>query len=265
MRDSSGLLASPALLRERFRADGHVLLRGVLDREQVLGLRAGYFAQFPASYFKPGTEPAQGIWSGHAPPGLPSHGVPGHPAYDFVRGAAFAAFTGQPALASIAAALLGGEVALLPRRVLRHFDAGSKQATRAHVDRAYPSGEGGDLVTLWIPLGDCPVQTGGLVYLSGSHRLDPAQVDRPRTVTDRPDDHRPISHDLAWTAMTLGGQWLWTDFAAGDVAAHCPDIVHASLDTATEAMRLSADIRFQRAGDPVRSEWAKPWSADDGA
>jgi len=120
-------------------------------------------------------------------------------------------------------------------------------------------------VTLWIPLGDCPARAGGVVYLEGSHRIDAAVVDGPRTVTDRPDDARPISHDLAWTARTLGGRWLWTDFAAGDVAAHCPDIVHATLDPSGELMRLSADIRFQRTGQPVLAEWSKPWSADDGA
>jgi len=31
-------------------------------------------------------------------------------------------------------------------------------------------GAASDLVTLWVPLGDCPVATGGLVYLDGSHQ-----------------------------------------------------------------------------------------------
>jgi hypothetical protein len=265
MRDSTGLRYDTGRLRERYRQDGYLLLRGVLPESRVWRLRAEYFATFPAAYFKQGTERSAGVYSGHPPVGLPPYGVPGHPAHDFVRGRVFAEFTAQPGLEGLARALLGAPVALVPRKVLRHFDASSKEATRAHVDRAYPSGADSDLVTMWIPLGDCPVETGGLVYLEGSHRLAPGAVDRPRTVTDRPHDRRPFSHDLAWTARTLGGRWLWTDFRAGDVALHCPDLVHASLDTVTETMRLSTDIRFQRAGLPIRQEWTRPWSADDGA
>jgi ectoine hydroxylase-related dioxygenase (phytanoyl-CoA dioxygenase family) len=265
MRDSTPLLADPARLRERYREDGYLLLRGVLDAGRVWRLRAAYFSAFPDEYFRPGTSRAAGVYSGHAPAGLRPYGVAGHPAHDFVRGTAFAEFTAQARLEELARTLLGGPVRLLPRQVLRHFDASSKESTRAHVDRAYPSGAESDLVTAWIPLGDCPVETGGLVYLEGSHRLGAGAVDRRRTVTDRPHDSRPFSHDLAWTARTLGGRWLWTNFRAGDLAMHCPEIVHASLDTATETMRLSADIRFQSAGLPVRREWTRHWSADDGA
>jgi hypothetical protein len=81
----------------------------------------------------------------------------------------------------------------------------------------------------------------------------------------RHDDPRPFSHDLAWTARVLGGRWLWTDFDAGDVTVHRADLVHASLDTTTEVMRLSADVRFQRTGTPVDERWMVDWSADDGA
>jgi ectoine hydroxylase-related dioxygenase (phytanoyl-CoA dioxygenase family) len=263
-RDSTALLDDAARLRERYLEDGYVILRGVLDREEVLRLRAEYFSAFPAEYFKPGTAPRDGVFSGRTPEQLPPYGVPGHPAHDFVRSRSYAAFTAQPRLTHIAQTLMGEHVEPIRRKVLRHFDQASKQASRAHVDRAYPSGAGGDLVTLWLPLGDCPIETGALVYLAGSHRADLGALRRDR-VTDRPHDPRPLSHDLAWTARTLGSRWLWTHFEAGDVAAHCPDLVHASLDTTTEAMRLSTDVRFQRAGSAIDPAWTRHWSADDGA
>ena len=121
------------------------------------------------------------------------------------------------------------------------------------------------MVTLWLPLGDCPLDCGGLVYLSGSHRQTARRADSASPVTDRPHDPRAFSHDLAWTARELGGQWLWADFRAGDVAAHNPDLVHASLDTVTDMMRLSTDIRFQRTQAPVDPRWTVDWAADDGA
>jgi hypothetical protein len=41
--------------------------------------------------------------------------------------------------------------------------------------------------------------------------------------------------------------------------------VHASLDTVSDVMRLSTDIRFQRTQAPVDPRWTVDWAADDGA
>ncbi|WP_370370484.1 phytanoyl-CoA dioxygenase family protein [Catenulispora sp. GP43] len=262
MRDSTELLGRPRELRDRYQQDGYVLLRGILDPVEVMRIRGAYFSLFPEGYLRPGTAPAAGVYSGQTAPAMP-HGVAGHPAHTFVRSAEYARFAEAPRLAELAEVLLDGPVALLPRKVLRHFDRESKQASRAHVDRAYPSG--GDMVTAWITLGDCPIDRGGVIYLSDSQRLPAEAGDLERSVTDRPYDPRPISHDLAWTARTVGGRWLWTDFRVGDVALHCPDLIHASLDNTTDIARLSTDLRFQRAEEPVDPRWAVPWAADDGA
>ncbi|MFE9422569.1 phytanoyl-CoA dioxygenase family protein [Kitasatospora sp. NPDC006697] len=264
MTDSTPLLGEPDRLRERYEQDGYLLLRAVLDPARVWAVREAYFSLFPREYLKPGTGPAAGVYSGQPPVGLAPYGTAGHPAHDFVRGEQYRAFTADPRLAGLAAAVLGGPVELVPRKVLRHYDAAAKSAARAHVDRAYPSGADGAQVTAWVPLGDCPLETGGVVYLEGSHRLDPGLLEGARALTDRPHDARPFSHDLSWTAETLGGRWLWTDFRAGDLVMHSPHMVHATLDTTTETMRLSTDLRFQTAGAGVSSAWQKPWSADDG-
>jgi Phytanoyl-CoA dioxygenase (PhyH) len=269
MRESTDLLGQPGLLRARCLDEGYVLLRGVLDPELVRGVRAGYFAAFPPEYFKPGTAQADGVYSGYTPESLRRYGVPGHPAHAFVRSEAFAAFADQPALADLAATILDHPAFRLRRTPLRHFDCASAMASRAHVDQAYLSGEARDAntpVTMWIPLGDCPIESGAVVYLSGSHRADLSAAARQHApVTDRPDDPRPFSHDLEWTARVLGGRWLWTDFLAGDIAVHRADLLHATLDTTTDVMRLSTDLRFQRTGTPVDVRWTTDWSADDGA
>ncbi len=92
---------------------------------------------------------------------------------------------------------------------------------------------------------------------------DPA-LEALRECTDRPDDTRPIGHDLAWVPERLARRWLWTDYLAGDVTVHSPWLVHASLDNTTDAMRLSADVRFVLDGCPVDPRWTQPWSGDDG-
>ena len=264
LRDSSDVVGDPVELRRRYAEDGYLFLRGYLDPEASKSMRATYFSLFDAAYLRPGTSAAEGIFSGRMPEGLPPHGVAGHPAHAFVRDDRFEEFASQPRLANLAESVLGGSVSRLPRSIVRHFDRASGRASRAHTDYTYLD-EGSDrLVTMWVPLGDCPLATGGLVYLEGSHRMEPAELAPLRTVTDRPGDARPLSHDLAWVAESTGRRWMWADYRAGDLAVHSPHMVHASLDTGTDTMRLSADIRFIREGDRVDPRWLQPWAGDDG-
>jgi phytanoyl-CoA dioxygenase PhyH len=264
MQAIDGWRDDPAAARERFRADGYVLLRGALDPEAVLELRAAYFGRFDAPLLASGTTPRDGVFSGTVPTGLPDYGTAGHPAYDFVRAPEFDTFTRQAALADIAAALLDDPAELLPRRIVRHFHRGAARASRAHVDFDYMDHGSDRMVTAWIPIGDCPVECGGLVYLSGSHEIPRERLDGLRDHTDRPDDKRPISNDLGLTARELGGRWLWADYRAGDVALHSPHMVHASLDDTSDVMRLSIDLRFRRRDVGADERWNDDWSADDG-
>ncbi len=244
MRDSSPLLGSVARLRRRLRDDGYLLLRGVLDPLAVLHLRHSYLDSFPAD-------------SGALPP----YGVAGHPAHDFVRTPLFEAFVGQAILSHLAAALLGGSARRLPRAILRHFEAGTGRSSRAHTDYDYMDRGSDQLLTMWIPVGDCTPAGGGLVYLEDSCDIAPDRLAELRKVTDRADDPRPLSHDLGWVSRRLDRRWLWTDYRAGDIAIHTPHLIHAALDTTTQAPRVSVDVRFARSN----ARWTRPWSADDGA
>ena len=264
MRDSTALLDDPAALRARFAADGYLLLRSVLDRDAVLELRGDYFARFDPTLLAAGTKPRDGVFSGTVPAGLPPYGVPGHPAYDVVRSPAFDRLTRSRRLQAVAEQLLDGPAELLRRRILRHFHRGTPIASRAHVDFDYMDRGSDQIVTAWLALGDYPVTSGGITYLEGSHRVPRAALDGLREHTDRLTDRRPVSNDLALTASALGGRWLWTEFAAGDVALHSPHLVHASLDNRSDVMRLSADVRFVPAGAPTDERWHADWSADDG-
>ncbi len=255
----------PQALRENFHRDGYVLLRQVLDRDSVIALRGAYFSMFEPSYLAEGTVPQEGIWSGEVPYGLPSHGYPGHPAHTFVRSKVFADFVSDERLLKVAELLLGDVEAMrLPRQIVRHFHRGAS-ASRAHTDFDYLDRGSDQILTMWIPIGDCPAQTGGLAYLEGSHRLPKERLEVLKSRrTDRPGDPRPISHDLSWTQQHLGGRWLYADFTAGDVAIHSPHLVHATFDNATEAMRMSADIRFVPITVEPDPRWLRPWSGDDG-
>jgi ectoine hydroxylase-related dioxygenase (phytanoyl-CoA dioxygenase family) len=235
-----------------------------LSREQVLGLRQAYFELFDPSFLKDG-DARRGEFSGRIPRGLPPHGVAGHPAHSFVRSPEFMAFRALPVLAQMAEAVVGGPVVQLQRAPLRHFVCGSRCASRPHLDRTYLDAKGHANVTLWVPLGDCPIEAGGLLYLEGSH-ADPEieTLARASGRTDRVQDRRPLTNDLQWLSEATRRRWLGIDFEAGDVVLHSPDIVHASTDCQIPLMRLSTDIRFQRAGTQADPRWHTHWSGDDG-
>ena len=98
-------------------------------------------------------------------------------------------------------------------------------------------------------------------------------ADLPRGVA--PDLHRrrdnrlpaaSMSADLPALAEQHDTRWRVTDFAAGDVMVHSPYMVHASLDNVDRQrqLRLSTDIRYQRAGDVIDWRWQQHWYEDDG-
>jgi ectoine hydroxylase-related dioxygenase (phytanoyl-CoA dioxygenase family) len=264
MVDSSALRAEPRELRARFARDGYLLLRGVLDPALVLGLRGEYFAACETDYLRHGSDPAAGIFSGSGRSHPGAHGIEGHPAYTVVRGRRWSEFVAEPALTGLAREVVGGPVRLLPRQILRQFDRSTGRASRAHVDHSYLDNGSGDVVTFWVPLGDCSVDMGALLYLEGSCSMTPDELDGLRAVSDRPDDPRPLSHDLGWVADRSERRWLWADFRAGDLAVHSSTIVHATLDVRSDVMRLSADLRFQGSDGVPDPRWLQPWAGNDG-
>jgi ectoine hydroxylase-related dioxygenase (phytanoyl-CoA dioxygenase family) len=250
--------------RSQYLHDGYLVLRGVVNRETVLEARQTYLSGFDASLCAKGDARA-GVFSGTLPANLPTHGVAGHPAHDFVRSSAFTTLADTPAFADVAAALLDANVVRVPRTPLRHFIKGSHRASRAHTDRTYLDEPSDRCITLWVPLGDCPIEAGSLMYLEGSHQaLNIESKLRDDAPTDRAYDDRPISHDLNWVASRAQSRWLTSNFEAGDLVAHVPTIIHASLDPATDFMRVSTDLRFLRADVPFDARWQGHWAADDG-
>jgi hypothetical protein len=263
LRGSKFSLVADGSARSLFAEEGHLLVRDALPRDVVLELREAYFRLFDPRLLKDG-DARRGEFSGYLPEGLAPHGVTGHPAHTFVRTERFIAFRQLPVFRAMAEALLGGPVKPVWRTPLRHFIRGSNVASRAHLDRTYLDCGIDSCVTIWVPIGDCPLQAGGLLYLEKSH-TDPSieSMSRASGPMDRPD-RRPLTHDLKWLAEATGRRWLGADYRAGDVVLHSPAIVHASTDPQTDLMRVSTDIRFLRADAPSDPRWQSDWSADDG-
>lgn len=172
-------------LRARYAEDGYVLLKGALSSKTVLDLREAYLSLFDLSFFKDGNA-RRGLFSGHEPKGLPAHGLAGHPAHAFVRSDAFRAFTGASTMKAIAETLFDGPACSIRRTPLRHFIPGRKRSSRAHLDRSYIGGVAADVVTIWVPLGDCPVDAGGLFIWTAHTRTRCWRMRAPTRPTTAP-------------------------------------------------------------------------------
>jgi hypothetical protein len=237
-------------------------LPGFLDRQSVLEFRAYYFeALADVGLLAPGSDPAEGRDSGGViDPAALREALFAH----IVPGQAYAEFCGQERIVRWFEWLYDDATFLHRRKIIRHIRPGEQgigTATQAHYDLVYLR-EGTDrLLSLWIPLGDVPLEQGPLIYLEGSHLTYAAtEASGARMAA------ASMTADLPGLAVAHGTRWLATEFSAGDVMVHSPYIVHASLDntSSNDRLRLSTDIRYQRAGDAIDWRWQHDWRDDDG-
>jgi ectoine hydroxylase-related dioxygenase (phytanoyl-CoA dioxygenase family) len=126
------------------------------------------------------------------------------------------------------------------------FPNNVQQTTGAHQDFQYIRGAA-DTYTIWTPIGDCPIELGGLAVLRGSHR---AGFIEHRFFKEK----KYAGHGLADDQLPRnpGIEWHAGDFAAGDVLIFHSHTIHKALpNLTTDRLRLSTDNRYTRTGDAV--------------
>ena len=150
-------------LRGRLQRDGYLLLRGLLDRAGVIDVRRSIMETLiPTGLLRAGTEPVVGLASGAGT------GEAHRLMAEVARSERFLQFCTASPLRRLFAQLLGGTVHLHRRKILRYTLPGDPACTGAHYDLTYLRAGTDSVLTAWIPIGDTPVQMGGLVYLEGS-------------------------------------------------------------------------------------------------
>lgn len=160
---------------------------------------------------------------------------------------------------------------------VRHYDftwmrvVAHGKGTWPHCDIVYMGRGTTQLYTMWAPLGDVPLELGGLIVLENSHRISGLRETYGRLDVDVLCENKPGMNELeahgycesgaiclnpARLRDELGGRWLTSPkFQAGDVLIFGMHLVHASLDNQTDFVRLSTDTRYQLASEPIDPRW----------
>ena len=262
LRPSMDVIDDGAALRERMQADGYLYLPGYLNRDEVLSVRSGLLSRVQEA--------------GGLEPGTPTEAA-------IARRDRAAYF--MPELADDNPELMhllyeGGMMAFYTRLLggpVRHFDftwmraVTPGQGTAPHCDIVYMGRGTTNLFTAWTPLGDVPLEVGGLMVLENSHKNDRLRETYGRKDADEycankvetPSEGASsaiggagaITFNPVRLRERLGGRWLTVDFRAGDLLTFSMYTVHCSLDNHSDQIRLSSDTRYQLASEPADERW----------
>ncbi|HYF52321.1 MAG TPA: phytanoyl-CoA dioxygenase family protein [Planctomycetota bacterium] len=244
--ESNDALNDADELRRRLRESGYLFLRGMLNVPVLMDVRRDILELCRAhGWLKDGSELVDGIYSGIP---FPDYSTEYMALYrKLIKLPSFNAYSLSPEIIGVFEKIFGCAVLAHPRNIARITFPRHKNATQPHQDFHYIRGTT-ETYTTWIPVGDCPMELGGLALMEGSHKKGYLK-------------HEPAigAGGQGVRVDELGLKWRCSDYHAGDILIMHSLTVHAALDNDTsDRLRLSLDYRYQRQGDPIDPSSLKP-------
>lgn len=237
---SNDALGDPTRLKSIIDENGYLFIKGVAPKEKLLTLRRDILELCAdGGWLDPKADVMDGIWSGAGPY------TEGDPEFmkvyrHVVHLPSFAAAPADEGLMRVVGKVTGEPVLMHKRKIGRiTFPSNIEQTIPAHQDWYYIRGEEATY-TVWIPLGDCPMELGGLAILKGSNQEGFIEHRRftGRNVAFGLEDDQLPHHE-----------WHASGFEFGDILMFHSHTVHKALPNLTKnQMRLSIDNRYQREG-----------------
>lgn len=231
--DSTALTGDSDALRAAVERDGFLYCRGLVPPERVAALRAVVLDHARRVSW---LDPRARIEDGRAWPGRP---VGGYEERDWIALQARVQTSPElwgvgdaPELHGVLRTAFGRRSFLfLGMNTCRAVSPHPELTTRPHQDAHYvrlPDA----FVTVWVPLGDCPLALGPLAVLPGSHRRGLL----PHHGHGIIDGGLDVEDDAVWYTG---------DFACGDALVLTRHTIHRALPNRSgDRLRLSVDLRY---------------------
>ena len=264
-RDSTADLNNGGELPRRLDDEGYVFLRGVVDRDEVLAAREEVFGRLmEAGEIQP---PAiEGIASGRSRRREQFDDL-GAFWRSVSEGPALRQVSHGPRVRESANAVFGEPARPHDYMWLRPGPVGC--STGLHCDHPFFTHNANRVCTVWMALGDIPVSDGPLMIVEGSNkftdliesmRSDDDQVESSAEVAQQAAYQRQSTDDILAFVRARKTRLLTEDFQAGDLIAFSMFTLHGSLDNHSPIgrTRLSCDVRWQRASDPMDERYFGP-------
>ncbi len=255
LRVSSEALDDPAELRRRIQEDGYLFFKKLQDPDRLLKLRAEMLEPMRAGgWLQPGTELIDGVAN------IDRRCTEGDTAYTDVYHNIYALESFHraghwPEVLEVMEKIIGGPVLPHPSKIARiWFPQYTEHTTPAHQDFVHFQGAF-ETFTCWAPVGDCPIELGGLAILPGSHKSNMVF-----------DHHFSLgAGNLIVDTEQQGSDWLTTNYEAGDSLIFHSLTIHEALPNVTpDRMRISLDNRYQSLEHPIAEQMLLPHLAVDG-
>ena len=253
-RVSNDALSDPAELRRRFEEEGYLFLRKFQEPERLWQLRLEILETLrgASDWIAPGStleegrvDPAKAVTEGNREYSrvyaqvqkLRSMHASGH----------------WPEVVDLIGTIVDGPVMPHPMKITRlWFPKYTEHTTPFHQDFVHFQSNL-EVISVWTPVGDCPLELGPLAVVEGSHKVG-----------------KVVDHHFS---LGAGGQKVTdpeqrgiprcSDFEIGDTLIFGCLMVHGALPNLTEdRLRVSLDNRYQRNGLPVSENQLKPHLVD---
>ena len=253
LKESSDLLAPDPIegkLKSRLEEDGYLFLAGALDRSEVLAARAEIFDRLARVGEVSGT-PANGIFSGRSQR-REKHEDLGAFWKSVSEGADIRRVTHGPRLRDIMGTVFGEPARPHDYIFVRPGPVG--RSTDLHYDHPFFARGSERILTVWIALGDVPVEDGPLLVVEGSNQFsDLVTESNSRDYDSKGASRVTLDDSPVILAQERNARLCTANFEPGDLTIFTMTTLHGTLDNHSPQgrIRLSCDVRFQPVADPT--------------
>ena len=256
LRVSNDAMHDPEELRRRLDEEGYLFFKRLQDPDKLRALRHEMFSVIQqGGWLVAGTDPMEGIANVAA---QCTEGDLGYTDvyHEVYKLESFHRSAHWPEVITMMETLMGKPVMAQPQKVARiWFPKYTEHTTPIHQDFVHFQGSFANL-TCWAPVGDCPIELGGLAVLPGSHKVNQVldhhfSLGAGGLFVDTEQD--------AKTHAALDVAWHSTDYEIGDSLIFPALTVHKALPNYTEdRLRVSLDNRYQAISDPIAEHMLQP-------